>query len=64
MAEVEALADCLRVVVDEIVSALPEPHQEGTRLAMALFVRSDLGQSEPAALAIIARVFAVPLETI
>jgi hypothetical protein len=64
MPEVEALADCLRVVVEETISALPEPSQEGTRLAMALFVRSDLGQTDPAALAIIARVFSVPIEAI
>lgn len=59
MSEVEALADCLRVVVEEIVSALPEENQDGTRLAMALFVRSDLGQADPAVRAIIARVFSV-----
>ncbi len=64
MPEVEALADCLRVVVEETIAALPEPAQEGTRLAMALFVRSDLGQTDPAALAIIARVFSVPVEVI
>ena len=56
MPEIEALADCLRVVVEEVVAGLPEAKQEGTRLAMALFVRSDLGQSGPAARSIIARV--------
>ena len=60
MPEIEALADCLRVVVEEIVSGLPEASRDGTRLAMALFVRSDLGQANPAALAIIARVFSLP----
>lgn len=64
MAEVEALADCLRVVVEETLSALPESSREGTRLAMALFVRSDLGQTDPAARAIIARVFSLPVETV
>jgi hypothetical protein len=64
MPEIEALADCLRVVVEEVVSGLPEENQEGTRLAMALFVRSDLGQSAPAVRSIIARVFAVPVEAI
>jgi hypothetical protein len=64
MPEIEALADCLRVVVDETVSALPEEAQEGTRLAMALFVAADLGQVEPAARAIIARVFSVPVDTL
>ena len=64
MLEVEALADCLRVVVEEIVSTLPESSQEGTRLAMALFVRSDLGQADPAAIEIIGRVFGVPLDAI
>ena len=64
MPEIEALADCLRVVVEEIVSELPEETKEGTRLAMALFVRSDLGQDNAAARAIIARVFSVPLEAI
>ena len=64
MPEVEALADCLRVIVEETMYALPEASRDGTRLAMALFVRSDLGQSNPAALAIIARVFSVPLEAI
>jgi hypothetical protein len=60
MPEVEALADCLKVVVDEILAALPEEARDATRLAMALFVRCDLGQVEPAARAIIARVFSVP----
>ena len=64
MGEIEALADCLRVVVEEIVSELPEETQEGTRLAMALFVRSDLGQDDLAARAIIARVFSVPPEAV
>jgi hypothetical protein len=64
MPEVEALADCLRVVVDETISSLPEDAREGTRLAMALFVRADLGQVDPAAREIIARVFSVPLEAL
>jgi len=64
MPEVQALADCLRVVVEEVVSTVPEPSREGTRLAMALFVRSDLGQADPAALAIIARVFDVAVDSI
>jgi hypothetical protein len=64
MPEVEVLADCLRVLVEETMSGLPEPSRDGTRLAMALFVRSDLGQSTPAALAIIARVFSIPVEVI
>jgi hypothetical protein len=64
MPEIKALADCLRVVVEEIVSELPEENQEGTRLAMALFVRSDLGQTGPVAREIIARVFSVPPEAI
>ena len=64
MPEIEALADCLRVVVEEIVAELPDETREGTRLAMALFVRSDLGQDNAAARAIIARVFSVPLEAI
>jgi hypothetical protein len=64
MPEIEALADCLRVVVDETLSQLPEETREGTRLAMALFVRSDLGQLEPEARAIIARVFSVAAEAI
>jgi len=62
MLEVEALADCLRVVVEEVISAVPEPSREGTRLAMALFVRSDLGHADPAALAIIARVFSIAFD--
>jgi len=64
MPEVQALADCLRVVVEEVVSTVPEPSREGTRLAMAFFVRSDLGQADPAALAIIARVFDVAVDSI
>lgn len=64
MPEIDALADCLRVVVEELVSGLPEEHQEGTRLAMALFVRSDLGHADPAVRALIARVFSVPLKAI
>ena len=64
MLEIEALADCLRVVVDEVISAVPEPSREGTRLAMALFVRSDLGNGDPAALAIIARVFSIAADRI
>jgi hypothetical protein len=34
------------------------------RLIMAHFVASDLGQAEPAARQIIARVFSVPLEAL
>jgi hypothetical protein len=64
MPEINALADCLRVIVEEFISGLPEETQEGTRLAMALFVRSDLGQMDPAARAIIARVFSVPVEAL
>jgi hypothetical protein len=64
MPEVEALADCLRVVVDEALSALPEANRDGARLAMALFVRADLGQTDAAALAIIARVFSLPIEAV
>ena len=64
MLEIEALADCLRVVVEEVISAVPEPSREGTRLAMALFVRSDLGHVDPAAVAIIARVFSVAVDAI
>jgi hypothetical protein len=64
MPEVEVLADCLRVVVEEAIAALPEPSREGTRLAMALFVRSDLGQADAEARALIARVFDIPLEAI
>lgn len=64
MPEVEALADCLRVVVEEVLSSVPEPNRDGTRLAMALFVRSDLGQVDPAAREIIARVFSVSVESI
>jgi hypothetical protein len=64
MSEIEALADCLRIVVDETLSQLPEETREGTRLAMALFVRSDLGQIGPEARAIIARVFSVAAEAI
>jgi hypothetical protein len=33
MSEIEALADCLRIVVDETLSQLPEETREGTRLA-------------------------------
>jgi hypothetical protein len=64
MLEIEALADCLRVVVEEVISAVPEPSREGTRLAMALFVRADLGHTDPAALALIARVFSLAPGTI
>jgi hypothetical protein len=64
MPEIEALADCLRVVVEEVVSTLPEPSREGTRLAMALFVRSDLGQTDPIVQDLIARVFSVPIEAL
>ncbi len=64
MPEIEALADCLRVIVEEAMSALPEASRDGTRLAMALFVRSDLGQTHPAALQLIARVFSVPVDAI
>ena len=64
MPEVEALADCLRVVVEEIVSELPEENQDGTRLAMALFARSELGHADPSVRAIIARVFSLPAEAI
>jgi hypothetical protein len=64
MQEIEALADCLRVVVEELVSELPDEAREGTRLAMALFARSDLGRQDPAVRAIIARVFSVPLDSI
>jgi hypothetical protein len=64
MPEVEALADCLKLVVDETLAALPEESREGTRLAMALFVRADLGQADPAARAIIARVFSLPCDAI
>jgi hypothetical protein len=63
MREIEVLADCLRIVVDETMSTLPEESRAGARLAMALFVRSDLGQADPAALAIIARVFSIPSAT-
>jgi hypothetical protein len=64
MLEVEVLADCLRIVVDETISALPEGSRDGTRRAMALFVRSDLGQADPTVLAIIARVFSIPVDAI
>ena len=64
MQEIEALADCLRVVVEELVSELPEEAREGTRLAMALFARSDLGRQDPAVRAFIARVFSVPLDSL
>jgi hypothetical protein len=64
MAEIEALADCLRIIVEEVLSALPEENRERTRLAMALFVRSDLSHAGPAGRAMIARVFSVPLEAI
>jgi hypothetical protein len=64
MLEIEALADCLRVVVEEVISAVPEPSREGTRLAMALFVRSDLGHVDPSAVAIIARVFSIAVDAI
>lgn len=64
MPEIEALADCLRLVVDETLSQVPEERREGTRLAMALFVRADLGQVGPESRAIIARVFSVSLEAL
>ncbi len=64
MPEIEALADCLRLVVDEIVATQPESAREGTRLAMALFVLADLGQAAPSARAVIARVFALPPEAL
>jgi hypothetical protein len=64
MPEIEALADCLRVVVDEIVAAHPQKSRDGMRLAMAHFVASDLGQAEPGARRIIARVFSVPVEAL
>ena len=64
MPEIEALADCLRVIVDEQLSELPEREREGTRLVMALFVRSDLGRSDPEVLRLIARVFSLPPEAV
>lgn len=62
--EVEALADCLRVVVDETVSTHPEEARAGMRMAMALFVRADLGESDPFVRDLIARVFSVPREVL
>jgi len=62
--EVEALADCLRVVVDETVSVHPEEIRDGMRLAMALFVRTDLGDADPFVRELIARVFSVPREAL
>ena len=60
MPEIEALADCLSVVLEEVLSDIPDESREGIRLAMALFVRADLGQAGPDARTLIARVFSVP----
>jgi len=48
------------VVLDSLIAG---GKPAGARLAMALFVPSDLGQADPAALAIIARVFSIPSAT-
>ncbi len=64
MPEIEALADCLSVVVDEVLSGVPEGSRETVRLTMALFVRADLGQAAPAVRSLIARVFSVPEDAI
>lgn len=64
MQEIEALADCLSAVVDEMLSEMPDDAREGIRLAMALFVRSDLGPAAAGSRDLIARVFSVPAESL